>query len=105
VRYENENGDSALQSLFVAHSLLNVPYEMVSVSITLFIVGLGVYLGSAWKRKLKISVANGESVGNVGVAVAFIAGTVFGWLLFGFLIGQKNVENQRSEQNFNDRES
>lgn len=105
MRNENESGDSALQSSFVAYSLLNVPYEMVAVSITLFVAGLGVYLGSAWERKLKISMVNGESVGNVGVAVAFIAGTVFGCLLFRFLIGQKNVENQRSEQDSNDRRS
>lgn len=101
VRYKNEYGNNAWQSSFVAQGLLNVPFEMVAISITLFIAGLGVYLGSAWTRKLGLSVFNGESVGNSGVAVAFIAGTVFGCLLFGFLVGQKDAENQISEQNPN----
>lgn len=105
VRYKNENDNSVWQSSFVAHSLLNVPYEMVAVAIALFIAGLGVYLGSAWARKLGISVLDGESVGNSGVAIAFIVGTMFGCLLFGFLVGQKDIENQLSEQTFNNRRS
>jgi hypothetical protein len=105
IRYKNENDNSAWQSSFVAHSLLNLPYELVAISIALFIAGLGVYLGSAWVRELGISVLDGVSVGDSGVAVAFIVGTTCACLLFGLLVGQKDIENQLSEPNINNRGS
>jgi hypothetical protein len=105
VRYKNENDTSVWQSSFVAHSLLNLPYELVAISIALFIAGLGVYLGSAWVRELGISLLDGVSVGNSGVAVAFIVGTTCACLLFGLLVGHKDVESQLSESTFNNRGS
>lgn len=105
VRYESENGNTVWQSSFVAQNFLNAPYEMVAFSITLFLAGLGVYLGSAWRRKLEISVIEGASVGNPVAVVIFIVGTGFSCSLFGFLVGQKDVENQIVERNFTDRES
>jgi hypothetical protein len=94
--YEKD-GQSALRSSHVAHQLLNMPYELVGLSITLFILGLGVYIGSAWNRKLGISVVHGESVGNAQVLVPFIVGTAFASSAFGYLMGQKHVENRRVE--------
>lgn len=47
ITYRNTKGMDVWQSLIVAHSLLRVPYETISLSLTFFVVGLGVYLGSA----------------------------------------------------------
>ena len=94
-QYKNETGRTVLQSSMNAHQLLNAPYELVGIAITCYIVGLGVYLGSAYTRNIGISVTNGESVGNMGVLVAFIVGTTFCCAMFGSLMGKKSAEYWR----------
>lgn len=95
-RYRNSSNDIVFQSSMVAHQLLHAPYELVGISLTAFIGGLGTYLGSAWLRDVEISVriAAGKSVqvGNLGVLVCYLVGTGFACAMFGFLVGGKSVE-------------
>ncbi|KAF2178739.1 hypothetical protein K469DRAFT_675265 [Zopfia rhizophila CBS 207.26] len=91
-KYRNANGEWVFQSSINVHQLLNVPYEMIAISITLFVAGLGTYLGSAWARNLPMSTSNGIAIGNAGVLAFFLAGTTFSCALFGFLIGSKDME-------------
>jgi hypothetical protein len=77
------------QSSMVAHMILQAPFEIVVMSITLFVVGLGTYLGSCWKVNLELS-TGGE--GNRAVLIAFIVPTVFVLLMYGHMMGIKDRE-------------
>lgn len=96
IRYNAADGSEAFQSSMAAHHLLQSPHEMMGVSITVFIAGLGVYLGSAWARDLNLGVINDVRQGNVAVLGAFIAVMGFASMLFGFLLGQRSVDNRKS---------
>ncbi|KAK3048530.1 hypothetical protein LTR09_010194 [Extremus antarcticus] len=78
-----------LRSSIVAHQILQAPFEVVIMSITLFIVGLGTYLGSSWEHNLPLS-AGAE--GNRAVLIAFVVPTIFVLLMYGQLLGLKDRE-------------
>jgi hypothetical protein len=77
------------RSSMVAHMILQAPFEIVVMSITLFVVGLGTYLGSSWKANLKLTEG---SEGNRAVLIAFIIPTVFVLLMYGHMMGLKDRE-------------
>ncbi|KAF2732646.1 hypothetical protein EJ04DRAFT_440636 [Polyplosphaeria fusca] len=77
------------QSSMVAHMILQSPFEVVVMSITLYIVGMGTYLGSSWKHDLQLSTG---SEGNRAVLLAFIIPTVFVLLMYGHMMGLKDRE-------------
>ena len=79
----------------VSHMILQAPFEIVVMSITLFIVGLGVYLGSSWKEELLL---NRGSNGNRAVLIAFIIPTVFVLLMYGHMMGLKDRELERADE-------
>lgn len=86
---EHTNHTRRLRSSIVAHMILEAPFEVVVMSITLFIVGLGTYLGSSWKYDLALSVGY---QGNRGVLIAFIIPTVFVLLMYSHMLGLKDIE-------------
>ncbi|KAF2467371.1 uncharacterized protein BDR25DRAFT_183327, partial [Lindgomyces ingoldianus] len=89
VRWDEANMKGELQSSMVAHMILQAPFEIVVMSITLFVVGFGVYLGSSWKAGLKL---NEGSQGNRAVLIAFVVPTVFVLLMYGHMMGLKDRE-------------
>jgi hypothetical protein len=89
---KKEQGDK-VQSSIIAHQLLQAPFEMLGVSVTMFVAGLGIYEGSAFTRKVGLNTTNGVPVSNLGVLVPFVVGTVFGWSVLGFLTGRKEAED------------
>jgi hypothetical protein len=70
--------------------ILQAPFEVVVMSITLFIVGMGTYLGSSWRESLPLATG---SHGNRAVLIAFIIPTVFVLLMYGHMMGLKDREN------------
>ncbi|KAF2108806.1 hypothetical protein BDV96DRAFT_503734 [Lophiotrema nucula] len=78
-----------LRSSMVAHMILQAPFEIVVMSITLFVVGLGTYLGSSWKLDLPLTTGKD---GNRAVLIAFIIPTVFVLLMYGHMMGLKDRE-------------
>jgi hypothetical protein len=88
-----EPSSGRLQSSLIAHQLLQAPFEMLGVSVTMFVAGLGVYEGSGAVRNIGLNTMDGKPVGNIGVLVPFIVGTVFGCFVLGFLMGRKNSED------------
>lgn len=72
-----------LRSSIVAHQILQAPFEVVIMSITLFIVGLGTYLGSSWEHNLPLS---SGAEGNRAVLIAFVVPTIFVLLMYGQLL-------------------
>lgn len=90
VQYVNERtAMTEWRSSIVAHQILEAPFEIVSMSITLFVIGLGTYLGSCWNYNLPLSTDSG---GNRGILIAFIIPTVFVLLMYGHMVGMKDVE-------------
>jgi hypothetical protein len=97
-QYTTADGSEVFQSSTVSHQLLQVPFELLCISITTFLAGLGVYYGSALGNNLKLgSLAAGEdiSIGNRGVLIAFVVSTAFALSLLGQLLGGKDIENRR----------
>ena len=99
---ENESGEEIIRSSMVTLSLLRVPYETMNLSLTFFIAGLVVYLGSAFTRNLGVSEDGEISVGNLAVLAATSAGIAFSCMLFGYLLGMRGVEDRRCEKNLQD---
>lgn len=99
VKYVNEEGHERLQSSIVSHNLLQAPFELLCISITTFLLGFGVYLGSAYHYDVPLGVEN--SIGNRGVLIAFCVGTVFALALLGQVLGGKDVERNRFLREYN----
>ncbi|KAF2716045.1 hypothetical protein K431DRAFT_236252 [Polychaeton citri CBS 116435] len=93
-RYTNHKGDCVFQSSYSSHQFLQAPYELLGMSITLFILAFSIYLGSALTRHIKLNVKpNGEETGNLGVLIAFLVCGAFALCMFGQLLGAKDLEN------------
>ncbi|KAF2101673.1 hypothetical protein NA57DRAFT_18225, partial [Rhizodiscina lignyota] len=90
VRYLSADGIETLQSSVVSHNLLQAPFELLCISITTFLLGFGVHLGSAYVENVPLGVE--ESIGNRGVLIAFCIGTAFALGLLGQVLGGKDVE-------------
>ncbi|PGH05836.1 hypothetical protein AJ80_08284, partial [Polytolypa hystricis UAMH7299] len=95
IRYVNYQGKEVYQSSTVSHNLLQLPFEFLCISITAFLLGFAVYLGSSWKQDLHLGLAAEQKVGNVGVLIAFIVGSTFALLLLGQILGTRDVERNR----------
>jgi ABC-type multidrug transport system fused ATPase/permease subunit len=95
VRWDEKKKKAELESSMVAHMILQAPFEIVVMSITLFVIGFGVYLGSAWAAGVKMDTG---SQGNRAVLIAFIIPTVFVLLMYGHMMGLKDRELVKSKQ-------
>lgn len=94
VRWNKKTQQSKLQSFMVAHMILQAPFEIVVMSIMLFIVAFGTCLGSSWAHELQLS--SGPD-GNRAILIAFIIPTVFALVMYGHMMGLKDRELVRSE--------
>ncbi|OCL09517.1 hypothetical protein AOQ84DRAFT_388114 [Glonium stellatum] len=94
-RYDESLGKTVLRSSMVSHMILHAPFEVVTMSIVLFVVGLGVYLGSGWTGNLDLNTGGN---GNRAVLIAFIVPTIFVLLMFGHLIGSKDREDVKASK-------
>jgi hypothetical protein len=54
------NGHKALRSSLTAHTLLDAPYELLTIAVANFVGGMTAYLGSAWVNGIQLS-HNGEA--------------------------------------------
>jgi len=95
--YENTEGELKLRSSILSHQFLQAPFELLSIAITLYLVGVGVYLGSALHNGVALS-TGGVAEGNRGRLIAFIISTSFVLSLFGQLLGGKDIEILRSRK-------
>jgi hypothetical protein len=95
VQYYNNEGKKVFQSSSVSHNLLQIPFELLCISITCFLIGYTVYLASSWAEDLPQGLAAEQKLGNPGVMIAFAIGTVFALILLGQILGTKDVERNR----------
>lgn len=92
VRYTNAEGKEVFQSSTVSHQLLQVPFELLCISITTFIGGIGVYLGCALTEGLQLGGEESSNIGNRGVLITFLMSLAFALGLLGQLLGLKDME-------------
>jgi hypothetical protein len=94
---EEDSTEERLESSIIAHQLLQCPFEMLCVALTMFIAGLGVYEGSAAVRNVGLNITDGTPTfgGNMGVLTLTVAGTISACLMLGFLTGKKDEETYK----------
>jgi hypothetical protein len=94
VRYVNCEGMEVYQSSMISHQLLQAPFELLCISFSTFIAGIGIYLGSALTQHIKLG-SEDEKIGNRAVLIAFMITTAFALGLLGQLLGGMDLENKR----------
>lgn len=91
IRYTNADGELVFQSSLASLTLLESPYEYLSIAIVNFVVGVSAYLGSAYFKGLSLHSEKGVLT-NIAVIVYFAVGTGFAFSLFPLLLGTKDKE-------------
>jgi hypothetical protein len=97
VRYVDAEGRQSFQSSITSHCLLQVPFELLCISITAFLTGIGVFLGSTLTQNIQLGIEPAHK-GNLGVLIAYLVGTAFALCLLGQLLGSQDVEKRRCKQ-------
>ncbi|KAE9962407.1 hypothetical protein BLS_000355 [Venturia inaequalis] len=92
VRYVNCEGKEVYQSSAHSHQLLQAPFELLCISFSTFIAGIGVYLGSAMTQHINLG-SEPEKIGNRAVLIAFMSTTAFALGMLGQLLGGTDLEN------------
>lgn len=95
IQYRNVRSHLAWQSSLASLTLMEAPYELISLSVSNFVAGMSAYMWSAWKDQLDVQK---EKAGMQGLAVLvyFAVGTGFAFSLFPVLLGSKDREGKRS---------
>lgn len=84
----NGSSETWLQSSIASHHAMEVPFELISISIMAFLAGLGIFLGSAVVDRVNLAAKGG----NLAIFTAFLVITAFVLGLFCILLGGKEVE-------------
>jgi len=95
--YQSSDGGRRRRSSTVSHQLMQVPFELLCISMTAFLLGIGVYFGSAMAEHLDLG-SGDERIGNRGVLLTYAVTSAFALGLLGQLLGCKDIENRRSER-------
>ena len=88
------------RSSLSANIILQAPFELLAISISLFLGALGTYLGLAYTSKIDLS-KGWDS--NSGVFISFVAVTGFALFIFGLALGLKDKE-MTSHESMEERE-
>lgn len=94
-RYEDDKGNTHLRSSFGSHLILSAPFEFVSIAVTFFLVGLGLYLGFGMMENLALSPGPGA---DRAVFTVFLVVACFPCQVFGHGLGLKDREETHSEK-------
>ncbi|KAJ9669794.1 hypothetical protein H2201_000180 [Coniosporium apollinis] len=88
-QYENHQGLLRYKASIVACQILQVPFELVCMSITAFIIGFGLYLGFAMHNELVLSLGPNA---NRTLFIFYLIITVFPLAVTGLLLGAQDME-------------
>ena len=78
------------ESSLTSNIILQAPFELLGIAISLFLGGLAAYLGLAWKEH--VNLGTGDRPNNQAVFIAFLVCTTFVLATFGQALGQKARE-------------
>jgi hypothetical protein len=90
----NSEGFQRFQSSMTSQQILQVPFELLCISITTFLCGICVYLGSSFYQNLKLG-SEDAFLGNLGMFITFFVITSFVLAFLGQLLGGRDLENRR----------
>ena len=80
------------QSSLTSNIVLQLPFELLSIAIALFLIGLALYLGLVFAANVRVSTGSG---GNRFSIIAFVVITAFTLSVFGQALGQKDREIEK----------
>lgn len=86
---QGSDGRVLRRSSLSSNILLQAPFELLSISISCFLGGLGFYLGLAYASKVTLSLGSDS---NFGTLLAFVVTTFFSLAVFGQSLGEKDRE-------------
>lgn len=78
------------ESSLASNIVIQAPFELLSISITLFLGGLAAYLGLAMVQN--VNLGTGPWPGNAATFIFFLVCTVFALAMFGQSLGDKDRE-------------
>lgn len=81
------------ESSLTSNILLQAPFELLGIAISLFLGALAAYLGLAMCERVRLG--TGPSPNNEAVLIAFLICTAFTLSVFGQALGQKDREKER----------
>lgn len=91
----NERTQPIWRSSLSSNIMLQAPFELLAISIALFLAALGFYLGLAYASKVDLS-KGWDS--NLACLVAFVSAAIFSLAFFGEALGQKDKELMRCKE-------
>lgn len=84
------------RSSLSSNILLQAPFELLSIAISLFLSALAAYQGLAMREHVRLG--TGRSPDNETVLIPFCICTLFALMVFGQALGQKDREKERCKQ-------
>ncbi|EMD88101.1 hypothetical protein COCC4DRAFT_145495 [Bipolaris maydis ATCC 48331] len=93
VQYRDSREHLVWQSSLASLTLMEAPYELISLAVTNFVCGMSAYMWSAWKENLPLQ-KEGDVLRRLAVLVYFAVGTGFAFTLFPVLLGAKDEEGK-----------
>lgn len=95
IQYRNARERYVWQSSLASLTLMEAPYELISLSVSNFVAGMAAYMWSVWKDKLEVQ-KDKDGVKGLAVLVYFAVGTGFAFGMFPVLLGDKDREAKRT---------
>ncbi|KAJ8114296.1 hypothetical protein OPT61_g3791 [Boeremia exigua] len=97
-KYLDHKNSVVYQSSLAAHYLLEAPYEILTLSVAVFMGAIVAYLGSAWVRRIGLGndQNNGRKLEDIAVISTFSIATIVAILVFNMLIGSKKLESRKT---------
>jgi hypothetical protein len=91
IQYTNAHGRLVFQSSLTSLTLMEAPYEYISLAVANFVAGMAAYLWSSWSRGLAMQYEKSWATG-MAVLVYFAVGTGFAFSMFPVLLGSNERE-------------
>ncbi|RMZ73494.1 aspartate racemase [Pyrenophora seminiperda CCB06] len=96
IRYTNAENRVVLQSSLASLTLLEAPYELISLAVANFVAGMAAYMWGVYKQRLQLQMESGWAE-RVAAVVYFAFGTGFAFAMFPVLLGSKDRETQAAD--------
>jgi hypothetical protein len=93
VQYRDAHEHLVWQSSLASLTLMEAPYELISLAVSNFVCGMAAYMWSVWKYNLRVQKEDAV-LPRASVLVYFAVGTGFAFTLFPVLLGSKDQEGR-----------
>jgi hypothetical protein len=90
ILYHNAQERLVRQSSLASLTLIEAPYELISLAVANFVAGMAAYMWETWKDRLETQKERGLE--GVAIVVYFAIATGFAFMMFPVLLGSKDLE-------------